>query len=503
MTILLHLLLSLQLLSALFSVPFWQVNIQRNGDPIHIAEVHFYHNSRLLSGALLNFTASSYLNSVIIENKKSGPPEAANDNNIHTFFHSGYDDKNGGFTGKCCPDSNPTLIITPNENITFDTLRIFNRQDLYGDQENYFSRLIGTTVTVYDSKGKEIFQSEISSGISIYTFKIRDTESISKEEQPIQHNFPAWKVFVDELPGSARKAVLISGGLHRFIFRQSRIGGFEKGTDVFIHLYRDSDAPVWTAQVDRFLPYDFSESAIKAYFSSLGAESVHLFIYDVSEMRQLRERMEADVDPDKFHRLKEDSFALHKRWMPHSTMFALRHLAFKSAMQYAASRRFNYSHYLYQREDNVYYGEESSTLPTQEGMAAICANPVRPCVALSMYCAFNGFWSDKIYYTNQLGAEHLFSNTWKDFMAFLEMWLDSYQPHIRDGQKLQTEAHVYYWLTRYAITNVHMIDFQRTEMRFQGGQLCVPSAYTDCGGSGFLTTPWMQEELNFTYPCNF
>jgi hypothetical protein len=83
------------------------------------------------------------------------------------------------------------------------------------------------------------------------------------------------------------------------------------------------------------------------------------------------------------------------------------------------------------------------------------------------------------------------------------MWLDSYQPHIRDGQKLQTEAHVYYWLTRYAITAVHMIDFQRTEMRFQGGQLCVPSAYTDCGGSGFLTTPWMQEELNFTYPCNF
>jgi hypothetical protein len=86
-------------------------------------------------------------------------------------------------------------------------------------------------------------------------------------------------------------------------------------------------------------------------------------------------------------------------------------------------------------------------------------------------------------------------------MAFLGMYLDSYEPDIPDGQKLQTEAHTYYWLTRYALSDVHLVDFQRTEMRFTDGQLCVSSGYVDCGAAGFLDTPWMQE-LNFTYPCS-
>eukprot|EP01036_Dinobryon_divergens_P030123 gene30123-39318_t len=406
------------------------------------------------------------MNSIIIGNQGvSGPPEAANDNNLDTFFHSGFDDKNGGYTGKCCPDSNPALIVSTRENITFDTLRIFNRQDLDGDDQNYFSRLIGVTI---------------------------------EQQRSVP---PAWRDFIDEAPGSARKAVLISGGLHRFVFRQSRIAGFEKGTDVFIHLHNDSHVPVWDKHVDNSLPYDSSPSAIKAYFSSLGADSVHVIMYDANEIAQLRSKMDVDVGPEKVLKVKDDSFAMHRRWVPHSVMYALRHLAFKSAMQYATSHRFNYTHILYQRDDNVYYAEDPATLPTLLDMEVICVDLANPCVAVSMYCHFHGFWSDKIYYTNQLGAEQLFGKTWKDFMKFLGIYLDSYRPNIADGYKLHTEAQAYYWLTRYAKSNVHVVDFHRTEMRFSDGQLCVTRAYMTCGAAGFLDTPWMQE-LNFTYPCS-
>jgi hypothetical protein len=468
------------------------------GDTFHIAEVHFYQKGRLLTGSLFNFTATSYMNSIIIGNQgKSGPPEAANDNNLDTFFHSGFDDKNGGYTGKCCPDANPALIVTTRENITFDTLRIFNRQDLDGDGRNYFGRLIGVTVSVYDSLETEIFRSEIKSGLSIYTFKIRESEVVEQQRSVP----PAWRDFIDEAPGSARKAVLISGGLHRFVFRQSRIAGFEKGTDVFIHLHNDSHVPVWLASVDSSLPYDSSPSAIKAYFSSLGADSVHVIIYDANEIAQLRSKMDVDVGPEKVLRLQNDSFAMNKLWVPHSVMYALRHLAFKSAMQYAASHSFNYTHILYQRDDNVYYAEDPATLPTLLDMEVICVDLASPCVAVSMYCHFSGYWSDKIYYTNQLGGERLFSKTWKEFMKFLGIYLDSYRSHVPDGFKLHTEAHAYYWLTRYAVSAVHVVDFHRTEMRFSDGQLCVTSGYVDCGAAGFLDTPWMQE-LNFTDPCS-
>eukprot|EP01036_Dinobryon_divergens_P036492 gene36492-47525_t len=449
---------------------------------------------RVILSTSLKFTFTTKVDFLL------GPPEAANDNNIDTFFHSGFDDKNGGYTGKCCPDSNPALIVTTRENITFDTLRIFNRQDLDGDDQNYFSRFIGVTVSVYDSvEAAAIFQSEIKSGLSIYTFKIR--ESPLEVEEQKRNVSPTWRDFIDEASGSARKAVLISGGLHRFVFRQSRIAGFEKGTDVFIHLHNDVNVPVWDKHVDNSLPYDSSPAAIKAYFSSRGADSVHVFMYNANEIAQLRAKMNVDVGPDKVLKIKDDSFAMHRRWVPHSVMFALRHLAFKSAMQYAASHSFNYTNMLYQRDDNVYYSEDLATLPTLAGMEAICVDLAIPCVAVSMYCHFNGFWSDKIYYTNQLGAEQLFGKTWKDFMKFLGMYLDSYEPDTPDGQKLQTEAHTYYWLTRYAVSAVHVVDFQRTEMRFTDGQLCVTSGYVDCGAAGFLDTPWMQE-LNFTYPCS-
>ena len=505
----------------------WSLKIQKKNNngriyslktPLHVAEVHFYHKGIILTRSLFNFSATSYrVNSTVIDQVRvSGPPEAANDGRMDTFYESGFVDGNN------TPDSNPALFITTRENITFDTIIVFNRQDLNRDFHHYYDHLIGATVTLYNSEGKMTFLSEIKSGLSYYKFVIIDD---SKNNSAVgKPSSPTWTDFIDfETPKTfQKKAVLISGGLHRFIFQQSRIGSFESGTDVFIQLHGDSNAATWSSKVDNTLPYDVSESAIKKYFKNLGADSVHVFIYNTNEIDQLRKKIEGEVDKDKLDRIQKDTYVIQRRWIPHSIMFALRHLAFRSAMKYALSSNLHYSHYLYQREDNVYYSEEPPILPTREG---ICMHPAIPCVAVSMYCGF-GALSDKIYYTNQLGAEHIFSTSWNGFILFINAWLDSYNVTKIDPNRMQTEGHVQQWMMRnYTVTTIAatttttttttttistnstvttdivMFDFSRTEMRFKDGRLCVVTGKCNCGTAGFLDTPWMKQDLNFSYPC--
>ena len=52
------------------------------------------------------------MSEIKIGSRVSGPPEAANDGDVNTFFLSTYDDQAGGYRGTCCPDPSPTLIIT-------------------------------------------------------------------------------------------------------------------------------------------------------------------------------------------------------------------------------------------------------------------------------------------------------------------------------------------------------------------------------------------------------
>lgn len=115
------------------------------GAALHIAEVNFYLKNQLLDRANFQFTATSYINSIIIGNTGiSGPPQAANDGNKDTFFHSGFDDGKRGYTGNCCPDRNPTLSITTlNDSIIFDRIKIINRQDKDDEDKYFFDRFIG------------------------------------------------------------------------------------------------------------------------------------------------------------------------------------------------------------------------------------------------------------------------------------------------------------------------------------------------------------------------
>ena len=152
----------------------WRVTIQQLGpNYLHVAEVNFFYKNKRLDGSKFEFTSTSYVNTISIGGH-SGPPEAANDGNINTFYHSGFQSAVGGNTGICCPDHNPALFITNIDNITFERIRIINRQDLDGDNRHFFNRIIGTTVTVQDvDKNEVIFSKEIRYGESSYDFYIR------------------------------------------------------------------------------------------------------------------------------------------------------------------------------------------------------------------------------------------------------------------------------------------------------------------------------------------
>jgi len=149
---------------------FWRITIQQNHNPLNIAEVNFYHKGQKLSRSIFSFTSSSYMNEIKIGRRVSGPPEAANDGDNNTFFHSAYDDQAGGYRGTCCPDPSPTLIITTHQNIIFDKIAIINRQDLDDSDNHFYDRLIGATITVHDRDSRIVLRSKVLSALSSYTF---------------------------------------------------------------------------------------------------------------------------------------------------------------------------------------------------------------------------------------------------------------------------------------------------------------------------------------------
>ena len=164
---------------------FWRVTIQQKSSEarLNIAEVHFFHNNVPLKQSNFKFSASSYTNPFVIVDAESGPPEAANDGNKNTFFHSGYLEASEGNKGDCCPDPQPALVIHALSNATFDCIQIINRQDLDSDNRDYFYRLIGATITVHDSRDKMVFKDKIDNGSPQYTILISSSISAARKAQ--------------------------------------------------------------------------------------------------------------------------------------------------------------------------------------------------------------------------------------------------------------------------------------------------------------------------------
>ena len=166
---------------------FWRITIQQKIYELNIAEVKFFYKSRQLSRAPFIFTASSYMSAIDISGSISGPPEAANDDNVNTFYHSAYDDKVVGYKGNCCPDPSPTLIINTSQNISFDRIIIINRQDLDDSGKNFFYRLVGATITVHDSNNTVVLMRQITYPASSYFFDMpKDMKSSCSTEKGLK-----------------------------------------------------------------------------------------------------------------------------------------------------------------------------------------------------------------------------------------------------------------------------------------------------------------------------
>lgn len=287
-----------------------------------------------------------------------------------------------------------------------------------------------------------------------------------------------------------RNAILISGGLHRFIFRDSRIGGFKPHTDVFIQLFNDSSTRELKRKIVSIIPYKVSADTIREYFLDLGAATVHIEIYNKESLRRFRHRMGNAVGPEKIHKLslvpQEPGWTLlTKRWLPHSVMFLLRHLVYTAALRYSTYYGFNYTHFLYQREDNVYVTPKPMKLPALTNLIRLCDDVTVPCLVLDKYCGW-GSWPDKIYYFNELGGNLLFSRTWDDFVRFLYAWVTVDQTKYKWNplDQMQTEFITEYWVQRVHGLKPFQVDFERTEQRYDG-HLCIFESYINCFNYSF------------------
>ena len=97
------------------------------------------------------------------EDHISGPPEAANDGNRITIFHSG---------GR---DPEPTLTITTaDDSIVFDKIEIWNRPFTNADDHDYYYRFNGSKIIVRSSEGDggKVFQAIVNSADPSYTFLV-------------------------------------------------------------------------------------------------------------------------------------------------------------------------------------------------------------------------------------------------------------------------------------------------------------------------------------------
>ena len=296
----------------------------------------------------------------------------------------------------------------------------------------------------------------------------------------------------------SRKVVLISGGSHRFVFRSSNLL-IAKNTDVFIFLHKNSSARSWVpSPMMSDIPYPVTPTTISKYFYSKGAQYVNVTMVDAE-----KERLKLEKAVGSKWMGKLTVFLDETQWKPHSIMLLLRHYAYMAALKYESSQNsFKYSHFLYQREDNVYFTPQPITIPFRPIVDKYRNISEKiPLIVVSKYCYF-GALSDKIFYANRLGADHLFSGSFPTFVEFMRIWIEQ-DRDIFSNTTMQTEALIKGYLTRKNV-KIMVDEFYRTELRYIDGTLCIPKLYYECGPTNFtiraklLNCDTIYQKLNIT-----
>jgi hypothetical protein len=265
----------------------------------------------------------------------------------------------------------------------------------------------------------------------------------------------------------SKMAVLISGGAHRFIFQSSNLL-IANNTDVFIYLYNESTPVI--------------SSSITSYFYSRGAQFVNITVVDA---RIERRKLEYAVGDKRMSDITDFLYAGH--WKPYSIMLLLRHYAYMAALRHEKSQKiFKYSRFLYQQEDNAYFTPQPITIPSQPIVDKYKKVSEKvPLVVVSKYCPY-GSLSDKIFFSNRLGAEHLFGNSYSIFVQYMRMWIEQKEDVRSMVTPMQTGALIRGYLGKKKV-KIEKDEFYRTELQHINGTLCISDASSKCGPKNFTS----------------
>ena len=166
----------------------WVIRIENEGNQLNglgevpvlnVAEVQFFHRGTKVEHSLFNFSASSYLLPSNFNDGRSGPPNAANDGDKRTIFHSAYLGA-VGYKGQCCPDKKPTLTITADDATLFDRFEIINRPFLPSEDNNFYYRFNGSVITISSSSNATniIFHTVVTTADPSYVYFVRISEAV-------------------------------------------------------------------------------------------------------------------------------------------------------------------------------------------------------------------------------------------------------------------------------------------------------------------------------------
>ena len=268
-------------------------------------------------------------------------------------------------------------------------------------------------------------------------------------------------------------AILISGQIGRFLY-QNQIGplvgadgGDKPCLDVFVALHNGTLARPWTDSVSA-PPYlaRTSVSSIEGWFASRGAREVVVKMVDDNHMQSVEtvvySRITSELGVSGASLIRS---VCEKNWLANFRMQYLRHLV----MSLTSSRA--YSTYTYWRDDN-YFLEPLAMSALRAGL-----NKSPPVVIVDQWCGFDGY-SDKIYVSNRLGAHLLWDASFGDFSAKMAAWVRFSLSRRDELNPCSTEAFIHHILEPPAL--VVKIDLHRTEIRYEGGAVCVPALYWRC-----------------------
>eukprot|EP00401_Gymnodinium_catenatum_P043825 CAMPEP_0117538430 /NCGR_PEP_ID=MMETSP0784-20121206/42475_1 /TAXON_ID=39447 /ORGANISM="" /LENGTH=227 /DNA_ID=CAMNT_0005335045 /DNA_START=475 /DNA_END=1158 /DNA_ORIENTATION=- len=220
----------------------------------------------------------------------------------------------------------------------------------------------------------------------------------------------------------------------------------------------------------------------------MGADSVQLKVLSEEQMRwdkilasiKVRASKKAQKSVEELWDMAQKVKYFKERFGPNIHMMYVRHLVYAEALRKESELPFQYSEFLYLREDSVFVTANYNR-PTTVALLVT----QKPTVIVDSWCGW-GYYSDKTYITNRPGADILFGKIVETVTENLAEWLArSFERH----EMFSTELWFSDMFERHDV-DVQKRDFGRQEMRYHDGAddgPCVPALYWDCANPSLHT----------------